>query len=309
MHQFILFYVFLFFITVNDCISQIPKVSGGTIQQFQNFPSKYVAARNIDVWFPPHYDKKKKYPVLYMQDGKALFDSTIMWNKQEWGVDETMAILLHRNTIRECIVVGIWNSEATRQVDYFPQKAFQLLTLNQQAAYYEARVGDRKLLIGKVQSDNYLKFMVEELKPFIDSSYNVFKDAKNTFVAGSSYGGLITLYAICEYPNIFGGAACLSTHWPGILTTKDNHIPDAIMTYLKRNLPDPKSHKIYFDYGNKTLDTLYKPIQQKVDKIMKSKGYSSKNWATKEFIEADHTEKSWGERLFIPITFLLGIRD
>ena len=306
MHKLILFHVFLFSIIANDCISQIPKVSSGTIQQFPNFPSKYVAARNIDVLFPPNYDKEKKYSVLYMQDGKALFDSTIMWNKQEWRVDETMAILLDRNAIRECIVVGIWNSEATRQIDYFPQKAFQLLTPNQQAAYYEARIGNRQLLVGKVQSDNYLKFIVEELKPFIDSTYNVFTDAKNTFVAGSSYGGLITLYAICEYPNIFGRAACLSTHWPGILTTKDNPIPDAIMTYLKRNLPDPKNHKIYFDYGTATLDSLYKPIQQQVDKIMKSKSYNKKNWMTREFIGADHTEKSWGKRLYIPLVFILG---
>ena len=311
MKKLILLYVFLFLIIANDCISQMPKVSSGTIQQFQNFHSKYVAARNIDVWFPPRYDKNKKYPVLYMQDGRALFDTTIMWNKQEWGVDETMELLLQRNAIRECIVVGIWNSEATRQVDYFPQKVFQLLNLNQQADYYEANIGDRKLLIGKVQSDSYLKFMVKELKPFIDSAYNdnVLADAKNTFVAGSSYGGLISLYAICEYPNIFSRAACLSTHWPGILTVKDNPIPDAIITYLKGNLPDPKNHKIYFDYGSKTLDSLYKPIQQKVDIVMKVKGYTLKNWATKEFTGADHTEKSWAKRLSIPLAFLLGTNE
>ena len=309
MHRIILFSSFLFSIIANDCFGQIPKVSNGTIQQFLNFPSNFVAARNIDVWFPPYYDNKKKYPVLYMEDGKALFDSTIMWNKQEWGVDETMASIIKQKKIKECIVVGIWNSEATRQVDYFPQKAFELLTLPQQDAYYKAHIGDRQLLVGKVQSDNYLKFLVKELKPFIDSNFNVFTDAKNTFVAGSSYGGLITLYAICEYPNVFGSAACLSTHWPGILTTKDNPIPDAIMTYLKRNLPDPKNHKIYFDYGTATLDSLYKPIQQQVDKIMKSKGYNKKNWMTKEFIGADHTEKSWGRRLYIPFIFLLGDRD
>lgn len=309
MYKLILFHVFLFLIIANDCISQIPKVSSGTILQFPNFPSKYVAARNIDVWFPPHYDKKKKYPVLYMQDGKALFDSAIMWNKQEWGVDETMASLIKQKKIKESIVVGIWNSEATRQVDYFPQKAFELLTPAQQDAYYKAHIGDRQLLVGKVQSDNYLKFLVEELKPFMDSNFNVFTDAKNTFVAGSSYGGLITLYAICEYPNVFGRAACLSTHWPGLVTTKDNPIPGAIITYLKKNLPGPKNHKIYFDYGTATLDTLYKPIQQQVDKIMNLKGYSKKSWMTKEFIGADHTEKSWGRRLYIPFLFLLGDSD
>lgn len=309
MHKSILLYPIIFLIITNACFGQVPKVSSGTIQQFSNFPSKFVAARNVDVWLPPGYDKRKKYAVLYMQDGKALFDSTIMWNKQEWGVDETMALLLKHKKIKECIVVGIWNSEATRQVDYFPQKAFELLTPKQQDAYYAAHIGDRQLLVGKVQSDNYLKFLVQELKPFIDSLYNVFTDAKNTFVAGSSYGGLISLYAICEYPDVFGSAACLSTHWPGITTNKNNPIPNAIMSYLKGNLPDPENHKIYFDYGNQTLDTLYKPLQKKVDRIMQSKGYTSKNRVTKEFIGADHTENSWGKRLSIPFTFLLGFKD
>lgn len=309
MHKLVLLHSILFVIIATDCIGQIPTVSNGTIKHFANFPSKYVAAGNIDIWFPRNYDKKKKYSVLYMQDGKALFDATIMWNKQEWGVDETMANLVNRNNIKECIVVGIWNSEATRQVDYFPQKAFELLTPAEQLTYYEARIGDRQLLVGKVQSDNYLRFLVQELKPFIDSTYNVLTDAKNTFVAGSSYGGLISLYAICEYPFIFGRAACLSTHWPGILTVENNPIPGAVIAYLERNLPDPKDHKIYFDYGNQTLDTLYKPIQQRVDKMMKSKGYTLKNWVTKEFVGADHTEKSWSKRLHIPLTFLLSLKD
>lgn len=312
MHKLILFYSFLLSIISNACFGQIPQVSSGTIQQFSNFPSKFVTARNIDVWLPPNYDSKKKYAVLYMQDGKGLFDSTITWNKQEWGVDETMTSLLKQEKIKECIVVGIWNSEATRQADYFPQKAFALLTASEQDAFYAAKIEERQLLVGKVQSDNYLKFLVQELKPFIDSSFSVFTDVNNTFVAGSfvagsSYGGLISLYAICEYPNVFGSAACLSTHWPGLL--KNKPIPDAIMTYMKANLPNPKNHKIYFDYGTATLDTLYKPVQQQVDKIMKSKGYNKKNWMTKEFIGADHTEKSWSKRLYIPFIFLLGDRD
>jgi predicted alpha/beta superfamily hydrolase len=292
-----------------QCLGQIPKVSSGTIQQFPDFPSKFVAARNIDVWLPADYDNKTKYSVLYMHDGKALFDSTIMWNKQEWGVDETLTSLIKQQKVKPCIVVGIYNSEATRQSEYFPQKAFELLTLKQQEAFNNTFVGSRKLLIGEIQSDNYLKFIVNELKPFIDSTFNVYTDTPNTFIAGSSYGGLISLYAICEYPNIFGGAACLSTHWPGIFTNKDNPIPNAIMTYMKKNLPDPKYHKIYFDYGNLTLDSLYKPSQVKVDKIMKSKGYTPKNWVTKEFIGTDHSEKSWNERLYIPLSFLLGFKD
>ena len=79
----------------------------------------------------------------------------------------------------------------------------------------------------KPVSDNYLKFLVTELKPFIDKKYSVYKDMNHTFIAGSSMGGLISMYAICEYPRVFGGAACMSTHWPGIFSAEGNPVPDA----------------------------------------------------------------------------------
>jgi predicted alpha/beta superfamily hydrolase len=118
-------------------------------------------------------------------------------------------------------------------------------------------------------------------------------------------GGLISMYAICEYPDIFGGAACMSTHWPGIFTVENNPIPDAFLGYLKSNLPDPTQHKLYFDFGTATLDALYEPFQNKADGIIAAKGYTSKNWVTKKFEGADHSERAWANRLQIPLTFLL----
>ena len=151
-----------------------------------------------------------------------------------------------------------------------------------------------------------MKFIVKELKPIIDGKYSVYTDAKHTFIAGSSMGGLISMYAICEYPNIFGGAACLSTHWPGIFAVENNPIPNAFFEYLKKHLPNPKNHKLYFDYGTATLDAMYEPFQLKVDKIMKAKGFTSQNWSTQKFEGEEHSEKSWNKRLHIPIEFLLG---
>jgi enterochelin esterase-like enzyme len=282
------------------------KVSSGTVKHFEKFNSALIDARNVDVWLPENYNLKTKYAVLYMHDGQMLFDSTSTWNHQEWGVDETLTQLKEENKIKDLIVVGIWNNNKTRHSDYFPQKPFETLNQAQQDSIYQLnRKENQSLFSAKIQSDNYLKFIVNELKPFIDISFSTNSNRKNTFIAGSSMGGLISMYAICEYPSVFGGAACLSTHWPGIMPSENNPIPAVFMAYLKANLPSPKKHKIYFDHGTATLDAFYKPFQQQVDVMMKRKGFSNKNWLTKEFIGDDHSEKSWKKRLNIPLAFLL----
>lgn len=290
-----------------SAVAQKPLSSTGKIVSFENFESRFATPRNIDVWLPEDYTEKKKYAVLYMHDGKGLYDSTIMWNKQEWGVDETISKLLKANKIKDCIVVGIWNSEATRHLEYFPQKPFESLTQQQQEVLFGAvrNNGQAVFKDPQIKSDAYLKFIVEELKPFIDKTFSTRKDQQNTFMAGSSMGGLISMYAICEYPKIFGGAACLSTHWPGTFTVENNPVPQAFMNYLKANLPSPKNHKIYFDYGTETLDALYKPFQQEADKIMIARGYTYKNWITREFWGENHSEDAWRKRLDIPLLFLL----
>jgi len=295
----------LLFASSSISLAQIPHPSSGTIKRFENFPSRFVAARTIDVWLPDRYDPKQRYAVVYMHDGQSLFDSTIVWNKQEWGVDEVLGKLMAAHKIRNCIVVGVWNTPL-RHSEYFPQKPFESLTKSRQDSIFDVNSkGTHPLFKERVQSDAYLKFLVKELKPFIDSCFSTRKDRSNTFVAGSSMGGLISMYAICEYPEVFGGAACLSTHWPGVFTTEGNPIPAAFMRYLGEHLPSPKNHKLYFDYGTKTLDASYKPFQQQADFIIKAKGYTSKNWMTQEFPGADHTERSWNKRLEIPMMFLL----
>lgn len=286
----------------------LPQVVSGKIERMENFKSNYVTDRNIDVWLPENYSSSKKYNVLYMHDGQMLYDPEMTWNKQAWNVDDVLTKLVTENKIQDVIVVGIWNGGITRHIDYFPQKAFESLTQNQQDSIYKANRSNGQSVFNnqRVNSDNYLKFIVKELKPIIDKKYSVYTDAKHTFIAGSSMGGLISMYAICEYPKVFGGAACLSTHWPGIFAVENNPIPNAFFDYLKKHLPNPKNHKIYFDYGTATLDAMYEPFQLKVDEIMKAKGFSSQNWTTQKFEGEEHSEKSWNKRLHIPIEFLLG---
>ena len=82
-------------------------VSSGKVERIENFPSAYIASRNIDVWLPEGYNSTKKYNVLYMHDGQMLFDSTQTWNRKEWKVDEVVSQLIKSGKIEECIVVGI----------------------------------------------------------------------------------------------------------------------------------------------------------------------------------------------------------
>ena len=304
-----LFIVLCTFLLINqfEVFAQAPKPSNGSIVRTENFSSKYVPARNVDVWLPDNYTASKKYAVLYMHDGQMLFDSSITWNKQEWGVDETLTQLMQQEKIRDCIVVGIWNGGKSRHPEYFPQKPFEALSKEEQKLVYNAyRSGGQSIFSGlPISSDNYLKFLVEELKPFIDNTYSTLTDPSNTFVAGSSMGGLISLYALCEYPTIFGGAACLSTHWPGLLSMENNPVPAVFFSYLKKNLPSPKQHRIYFDHGTETLDSMYASLQLEVDAIMKQKKYSPSNWISRSWPGQDHSEKSWRSRLEVPVTFLL----
>jgi predicted alpha/beta superfamily hydrolase len=285
----------------------LPQVRSGSMVRIESFKSKYISPRHIDIWLPEGYSDSEKYAVLYMQDGQMLYDSSITWNKQSWNVDDVASGLMSNNKVRGCIVVGIWNGGSTRHQDYFPQKAYNTLTKVEKDSV-SAQLQRAKKTTGyfQPQSDRYLKFIVEELKPYIDTAFSVKTNQENTFIAGSSMGGLISLYALCEYPSVFGGAACLSTHWTGVYTLQDNPIPAALLQYLKRKLPNPKNHSLYFDCGDQTLDSLYPSVQRKVDALMQRRGYDTHHWMTQYIQGADHSEKSWNKRLHVPLEFLLG---
>ncbi len=302
------YWIILIILSISIVVNaQLPSVVSGQLVRIDSFPSQYLGNRKIDIWLPNSYDGVKPHAVLYMHDGQMLFDSTTTWNKKDWRVDETLHQLMREGKIRNTIVVGVWNSGASRHVDYFPQKPFESLPKAiQDTLYGKNRPGGASVFNGlRIRSDDYLKFLVKELKPYIDAKYRVQKDPANTFVAGSSMGGLISMYAICEYPEVFGGAACLSTHWPGIFTNHMNPIPDAFVAYLKMHLPNPATHKLYFDHGTTTLDSLYAVHQQKVDAVMRSKKWAKRNWMSRVFPGTDHSENAWADRLDIPMMFLL----
>lgn len=299
-----IFFAFLALISMQ--IQSQVQVSSGRVERLENFPSKLVTPRNIDIWLPSDYNSNTKYKVLYMHDGQMLFDSTTTWNKQEWGVDEHITQLMKDSVIQPTIVVGIWNAGNERHADYFPQYPFEQLEKSYQDSLYQINRSENvKLFAKEVQSDNYLKFITTELKPYIDAHYSTKVEPEHTAIMGSSMGGLISIYALCEYPQTFGKAGCLSTHWPGAFDPNDERIPNAFIQYIQNYLPCQMNHTIYFDYGTETIDAWYEKYQLKVDNLLQEAGFTEKSWMTKKFEGADHSEKAWNARLSIPLSFLL----
>lgn len=269
-----------------------------TTTLIDSFPSAYTFPRTIEVLYPEGAGEDESFPVLYMFDGQNIFHSFQGWGdevNQGWQVDDVLDSLHKAGTIPEVIVVGIFNGGKSRMADYMPEKPRELVA--QRIAentndWYTSFENDPP------KSDKQLKFLVEELKPYIDSHFQTKKDQANTFIAGSSFGGMISAYAICEYPEVFGGAACFSTHWPPL--------EGVFLEYIKTNLPDPATHKIYFDHGTETLDSLYEPFQLIADSAMVARGFEKgKNWMTMKFEGAKHHEDDWHARFHIPMAFLL----
>ncbi|HUF00061.1 MAG TPA: alpha/beta hydrolase-fold protein [Anaerolineales bacterium] len=265
----------------------------GALERHETFPSRFVLPRHVDVWCPPGYfeNTSESYPVIYMNDGQNIYDSAAAFGGSGWEIHKAISGLMDVKEIRGAIVVGIWNTDI-RWREYMPQKPYWSLALRRHHEAFINRSG------GEPVSDAYLQFLVEEMKPFIDSNYRTFPDQANTFVMGSSMGGLISLYAVSEYPNVFGGAGCLSTNWPA-----GEH---ALVSEMAKNLPDPDTHKLYFDYGTEGLDALYGPYQKQMDEYLRSTGYmENRNWMTIKFAGADHSETAWRARVKIPLSFLL----
>ncbi|MEG3183687.1 alpha/beta hydrolase-fold protein [Novilysobacter erysipheiresistens] len=266
----------------------------GRVDSWQEVSSAHVAPRNVDVWLPPSYgdDPTKRYPVLYMHDGQNLFDPALSYTGVDWGVDEAMTRLIEEGAVREAIVVGIWNTPRRFQ-EYMPRKPVT------GDALPSGVDGVPPLPTADIASDAYLRFLVDELKPWIDATYRTRPGRDDTFVMGSSMGGLISLYAAAEYPEVFGGVGTLSTHWP---------VGDGIVIdWLAEHLPDPATHRLYFDHGTTTLDAGYAPYQQRMDERVRAVGYvEGDNWSTRVFEGAGHNEAAWRERIEIPLKFLLG---
>jgi hypothetical protein len=283
------------------------KINAGRLVDLGTLQSRYADPRRVTVWLPSGYTPNgPRHAVLYMHDGQNLFDPETGYGGMEWKLDETLDRLISERKVRPTIVVAIWNTPK-RLREYVPSKAFAHLPpryLNQVRGLYG----------GDPLSDGYLKFITRELKPRIDRQFRVNTDRGNTAIMGSSMGGLISLYAIDEYPNIFGGAGMMSTHWPMFLPAEGKDLSEgeyaAVSTafehYIGPSLPSPATHKLYFDHGSEMLDRLYAPYQARIDRVVARRGYrQGVNWISRNFPGQAHNEVSWASRVEIPLRFLL----
>jgi enterochelin esterase-like enzyme len=279
----------------------LPHVTSGSIERIR-VASASVDERLIDVWLPEDYAARARaghrYQVLYMQDGQMLFDPATTWNRQAWRVDQVLGRLMREGRVPDTIVVGVWNNGKYRASEYFPQKVLDHMAPAVRASYLQ------QALEGRARADDYLRYLVNEVKPAIDRRYATRSDAAGTFIMGSSMGGLISVYAFTEYPQVFGGAAGLSTHWVGSFAP-NAAIPLAAFNYLRHTLPAPDGRRLYLDRGTATLDALYGPAQAFVDEIVRERGYGPSDYESRVFEGAEHSERAWSERLEIPLLFLL----
>lgn len=279
------------------CACSTAKAQAGLVEIIDTFFSKYIDSRQVEIRLPASYflEPSKQYPVLYMTDGQNVFNAETSYTKVAWGVDKALDSLEQQAKVNECIVVAVWNHKQKRFLEYMPD----WVDLKGANSFYDKRMSEapsKELL-----SSAYLKFLTKELKPFIDRTYRTKADREHTLLMGSSMGGLFALYAICECPRIFGSAACVSTHWP-ITAGYD----DLFLKKLKRKLPNPRTHRLYFDCGTKTLDELYPPLQAKADAVLRSKGYTVANSTSLLFEGAEHNEAAWNARMPVVLSFLLG---
>ncbi len=262
--------------------------------------SDFIDNKKYRVYLPPSYyaESNKKYPVLYMMDGNNLFANSEAMGGMSWNIHEVMDSLVQTKTIKECIIVGVDHAGSKRFAEYMPQQPMEdFLKKNNDFI--------PRFMSTRVFSDAFLQFLVMELKPFIDQQFRTKPTVNNTFIGGASMGGLISMYAVCEYPKTFAGALCLSTHWSVSLEDSTPAAAQALVSYMKSNLPSNK--KWYFDYGTESLDQYYEPYQTQVDAVLEQKGYTKgEDWITRKYEGATHNELAWNHRLHIPLTFVLG---
>lgn len=256
-----------------------------------------IAPTGIVVWLPPGYDRsRQRYGVVYMHDGQNLFDPKRSNFNKVWAADKSALRLIAAKKTRPFIIVGIDQPGADRYRQYFPKPMFNLVSPAVKQKI-EEQSGHKA-----ITSDAYLRFIVTQIKPRIDREFRTKPDRIHTAIAGSSMGGLISLYAVTLYPEIFGNAGAVSTHLPladpNWKAEEQADIDLAWRKFVKEYLGPPAGRRIWFDHGTETLDAFYQPYQENMDAALKANGWKmGRDFSSKVYVGTPHEENAWAGRL------------
>ena len=244
-----------------------------------------MAPRDVWVYLPSGYERERsrRYPVLYLQDGQNIFDAASMG--MEWHLDETAEALIQAGRIEPLIVVAVANTDARRD-EYTP-------------TVVESKRSDGSTSKGGGKANLYGRFLIEELKPFIDLTYCTRRDAASTAVGGSSLGGLVSLWLALEPPRVFGNVLAVSpTVW----------WDDFVILKKVAALPRKTPVRFWVDIGTLEGDNAVSGARRLRDALVE-KGW--KPGTDLEYLEQEggrHDEISWASRVEGMLSFLYGAR-
>ena len=274
------------------------EVTSGNLWRANIFSPELNETIKVDVWTPNGYTTSKKYPIVYMHDGQNLFDANSTWNHQAWEIDSVMGMLIAENKICPAVVVGIHSVDTTRIGDLMPERVVEMTPPGEVRDFIDM------MCRGQYRADEYLSFIVNTLKPIIDTHFSTLTDCKSTSIMGSSMGGLISIYGVTEYPEVFGAAVCMSTHWTGAIGDNAD-FPTAMKYYLMDNFPRNGDYLLYFDNGDCSYDSNYIPAYESMNRLFDFLGYhEGEKLKTGIFQGHSHSEHSWSQRVAIPLEFI-----
>ena len=271
-----------------------PKLSStlsGNVRVHESFSSAFVEPRDVLVLLPPEYDaSSSRYPVLYMHDGQNLFDRATSFLGIEWGVDETVGQLLQAGRLDSIIVVGVDNSGAERIYDYTPVPDMGLSSRVGDANAENVDDTDADGPSGRAVgggADAYERFLVEELKPFVDREYRTLPGREFTGLAGSSLGGLVSLYIGLEHPETFSriGVVSPSVWWA------DDFILRHVAQRGKRDL------RIWLDMGSAESPEGITEARALRDALVEAGWSLGDDLHYLEVDGAPHNESAWADRV------------
>ena len=234
--------------------------------------------RRVLVYLPADYalQPTRRYSVLYLHDGQNVFDEATSYSG-EWGVDE---ILDRLRAVGQdpagSIVVAVDNDPQHRSDEYIPWHNAEI------------KAGG--------QGDAYVNFLALTLKPYVDSHYRTQSDAAHTGVAGSSLGGLISVYAALKYPQVFGEIGAFS---PAFWVCNDS-----LRVFAKKH-PAASTARFYFVAGPKESETMLPLMTQWRDEL-RTEGVPAANISFHAPTDGQHKEWFWQREFPAAYEYLFG---